>query len=309
MKAICIGHASYDITLPIESFPEENIKYRIENHVECGGGPASNAAYLLAKWGAPTSFVGAVGKDYYGDRIIEEFKQIGVDTTYLEQREDYRTSSSYIIANRSNGSRTIITSKDAKKVNLVQSEILLEGDVILVDGEEMDASIKVINEKKEALSILDAGTLKESTLLLGRMVRVLACSKDFAESFTKTKIDHYEIDFLATIHKELEEYFGNTVIITLESMGAFVKSDTYKIIPSIKVKAVDSTGAGDIFHGALAYFLGNHYQLEEAVRLANITGALSVLKVGGRYSIPTLEEVLEKSKERNEITTGNDEVI
>ena len=304
MKSICIGHASYDITLPVDSYPEENIKHRISEHIECGGGPASNAAYLLAKWGCPTSFVGAVGKDYYGRMIVEEFQKVGVDTTYLEQREDYRTSSSYIIANKSNGSRTIITSKDSTKTNLVQSEILLDGDVVLIDGEEMDASLKVLNEKKEALTILDAGTLKESTLLLGRMVKVLACSKDFAESFTKVKIDSYDIAFLTEIHKKLEEYFGNTVIITLESKGSFIKSDTYKIIPSISVKALDSTGAGDIFHGALAYFLGNHYELEEAVRLANITGAISVTRVGGRFSIPTLDEVLNKAKEKTE-----DEII
>ncbi len=304
MKAICVGHASYDITLPVEAFPEENIKYRIESHVECGGGPASNAAYLLAKWGVDTSFVGAVGKDYYGGAIAEELKQIGVNTDYLEQREDYKTSSSYIIANKSNGSRTIVTSKDPSKKNLVQSEILLTGEIILVDGEEMDASVKVLNANKEALSILDAGSLKESTLLLGRMVKILACSKDFAESFTKKKIDSYDIDFLASIHKELEDYFGNTVIITLESKGAFIKSDTYKLIPSIKVVALDSTGAGDIFHGALAYFLGTNRPLEEAVRLSNITGAISVERIGGRYSIPTLEEVKTRSEEKKQ-----DEII
>ena len=197
MKAICVGHASYDITLPVEAFPEENIKYRIESHVECGGGPASNAAYLLAKWGVDTSFVGAVGKDYYGGAIVEELKQIGVNTDYLEQREDYKTSSSYIIANKSNGSRTIVTSKDPSKKNLVQSEILLTGEIILVDGEEMDASVKVLNANKEALTILDAGSLKESTLLLGRMVKILACSKDFAEKVTGLSFDlmSHEISF------------------------------------------------------------------------------------------------------------------
>lgn len=300
MKAICVGHVSYDITLPVDGYPKENIKYRINEHIECGGGPASNAAYLLAKWGMDTSFVGTVGKDYYGDCIVEEFKKIGVDITYLDRREDYRTSSSYIIANKKTGTRTIITSKDAKKTNLVQNEIILEGDLVLVDGEEVDAAVKVLDSKKEAFSILDAGTLKDSTLKLGKMVQVIACSKDFAESFTKTKIDHYEIDFLASIHKQIEDYFKNTVIITLEAKGSFIKSDTYKIIPSIPVTPLDSTGAGDIFHGALAYFLGKNYELEKAVRLANITGAISTERIGGRFSIPTLEEV-EIKEASNEI--------
>ncbi len=300
MKAICVGHVSYDITLPVDKYPIENVKYRINEHIECGGGPASNAAYLLAKWGMDTSFVGAVGADYYGDCIISEFRKIGVNIEYLQQLDDYKTSSSYIVANKSSGTRTIITAKDANKTNVIQGEIDLDGDVILVDGEERDAAERLLKAKKDAISILDAGTLKDSTLALGKMVKYLACSKDFAEAFTKTKIDHYDVKFLSGIHRQLESYFGNQVIITLEAKGAFIKSNTYKFIPSIKVKPVDSTGAGDIFHGALAYFLGNHYELEKAVRLANISGAISVERIGGRFSIPTLEEVLRTSKE-NEI--------
>ena len=72
----------------------------------------------------------------------------------------------------------------------------------------------------------------------------------------------------------------------------------YKIIPSIKVKAVDATGAGDIFHGAFAYFISNGYNLEDAIRLSSITGAISVTRIGSRNSIPTLKEVLEYDKSK-----------
>ena len=68
--------------------------------------------------------------------------------------------------------------------------------------------------------------------------------------------------------------------------------DQYTIIPSIKVKALDSTGAGDIFHGAFTYFIGNGYSLKDAIHYASITGGISVTRIGSRYSIPELEEVL-----------------
>ena len=71
----------------------------------------------------------------------------------------------------------------------------------------------------------------------------------------------------------------------------------YKLIPSIKVKAVDTTGAGDIFHGAFTYFISHGYNLEDTCRLANITGALSTLRIGGRNSVPLLKAVLERSEE------------
>ena len=66
------------------------------------------------------------------------------------------------------------------------------------------------------------------------------------------------------------------------------------MVPSIKVKALDSTGAGDIFHAAFLYSLTQNYDLEKALRFSNITGALSCLKIGSRLSIPDLED-MEKS--------------
>ena len=76
-------------------------------------------------------------------------------------------------------------------------------------------------------------------------------------------------------------------------MSFTVINDEYRIIPSIKVQAKDSTGAGDIFHGAFTYFIGMKYSLEEAIRNASITGAISVTRIGSRNSIPYLSEVLE----------------
>ena len=74
MKALCVGHATYDITLPTNKFPVENKKMRIKKQVACGGGPACNASYLLAKWGIDTTFAGIVGDDYYGNNIISELE-------------------------------------------------------------------------------------------------------------------------------------------------------------------------------------------------------------------------------------------
>ena len=66
MKAICIGHSTYDTTLLLDKFPIENTKNRVEKHIECGGGPASNAGYLLAKWKIDTTIASIIGDDYYG---------------------------------------------------------------------------------------------------------------------------------------------------------------------------------------------------------------------------------------------------
>lgn len=293
MKAICVGHSTYDITFPVNGYPEENLKYRIDNSVECGGGPASNGAYLLSKWGITTSIVSAVGNDYYGEKIKEEFENIGADTTYLELRDDIDTSASFILANLENGNRTIFTSK-RKHIRKLDCDVNIKGDIILIDGEHPETAEEVLNNNKDAISVLDAGRVNDDTKKLGRMVNYVVCSHDFAEEFTGIKIDYNNMETLKIIYNKLKEYYDTNIVITLERKGSFTIIDNeYKIIPSINVKAIDSTGAGDIFHGAFIYFLSQGYDLKDVIRYASITGALSTTRIGSRLSIPTLKEVLD----------------
>lgn len=293
MKVVCVGHSTFDTTLPMDFYPTENIKYRVKKHIECGGGPASNGAYLLAKWGMDTTMLSVVGKDHYGDRIIEEFNAIGASTEYIEQMEGHGTSSSYIIANKNNGSRTIITVKD-EPVRKLSHNIDLAADLILIDGEHPETAEEILVKNPNAISVIDAGRLNDDTRKLGKLATYLVCSKDFAEEFTNSKLDINNINSLINAYLQLKEYFNNTVIITLEANGSFTVIDgEYKIIPSVKVTSVDSTGAGDIFHGAFTYFIGNGYSLEDTIHYASITGAISVTRFGSRNSIPDLKEVLE----------------
>ena len=80
MKVLVIGHSSYDISCPVDQYPVENTKYRLDGCVMCGGGPAANAAFLLGKWGVETYYAGVVGSDDFGTKIKKEFETIGVKT-------------------------------------------------------------------------------------------------------------------------------------------------------------------------------------------------------------------------------------
>ena len=292
MRVVCVGHSTYDTTLPMDFYPTENLKYRIQNHIECGGGPAANAAYLLAKWGMNTTLMSAVGDDYYGEQIIKEFKEIGGVTDYIEVHSGYMTPSSYIIANRSNGSRTIITSKK-DPIRKLNHDGNLQADLILVDGEHPETAEAVLRANPNAISVIDAGRLTDDTKRLGKLVTYVVCSKTFAEEFACRKIDVNDRESLIYCYEKLKEYFQNNILITLEDKGSFTKLDDYEILPTEKVQAVDSTGAGDIFHGAFTYFIGNGYSLRDAVHYASITSAISVTRVGARMSIPVLSEVLD----------------
>ena len=298
-KILCLGHASYDITIPMDKYPTENTKYRVLNRIECGGGPASNAAYLLGKWGMNTYFSGVLGNDIYGKRIKKEFENVGVDTRYIELSKKYKTTKSFIIVNKKNASRTIFAYRD-KSMKMENTNIRIKPDYALFDGEDFEIATKVIRNNPGCITILDAGRAKYSTIKLGKMVNYLVASKNFAEDFTGVKINYKDYNSLVKVYNLLEKDFTANIVITLESHGCLYKIDgKVKIMPGYKVKAIDTTGAGDIFHGAFVYALVKGYSYEDILRIANITGALSTTKIGGRYSIPDINEVLsiyEKSK-------------
>ena len=299
MKILCLGHLTYDTTLPVDFYPEENEKYHIGKKIACGGGPAPNAGYLLGKWNEDVTVAGVLGNDYEGNKILEEYENIGISTKYIEKVDNIETDTSYVIANTSSGSRTILTTNTNRKTHPYSLEITDNFDCLVFDGEEYETAIKVIENNPNAISILDAGNLREGSKALAPLVTYLVCSHDYAEEFTNMTMDYNDINSIIKIYEEMRKTYKNHLIITLESFGCFTEiNGEYKIIPSIKVNPVDSAGAGDIFHGALTYFIIHNYPIEEALRLSNITGALSVKKIGSRYSISDLEEVINYREEK-----------
>lgn len=291
MKILCIGHATYDITLTTKEYPEENIKLYVDGRVECGGGPASNAAYLLGKWGMDTTFVGLIGNDLYGKKIKEEFEAVNVDTKYLKMDNSKETTTSMIIANTTKGTRTILTYKN-NNIKMEDIDLDFEPDVILVDNQEPELSKMMLKRYPKAISIMDAGRSSKEAEEISHLVNYVACCHEFAEFVTGLEMDYNNPKTLLEVYTKMDQLYDSEVIITLESHGCLFKKDNKVILlPSIKVTAVDSTGAGDIFHGALTYGLANNYPLEEALKIGNIAGALSVEKVGSRNSIPSKEEM------------------
>ena len=294
MKILCIGQSAYDITLPVTDYPKENKKIKIGNSkIECGGGACNNAAYLLGLWKSDVYLASSIGKDIYGERIKKELARVNINTDFFEEHDNIETTTSYIIANTSKGTRTIITNKDPLMKFTDLNKITIKPDVILVDGNDYELALKTIQENKDSITIIDAGSVKEGTIDLCKNVKYVLCSNDFAREYSKIDFSYDDIESLIKVHEKLENDFQNTVVITLEAKGCFTKiNNQYVIIPSIEVASVDSTGAGDIFHGAFTYFIANNYSFYDSLRLANIAGALSVRKIGSKPSMPTLEEVL-----------------
>lgn len=292
MKVLCIGHSTYDYYLPVDTFPEENKKYKVEDTIECGGGPASNAAYLLGKWGVDVYYHGVLGNDLYAKKIMKEFKDANVNTKYVEKTEEASTTVSFILVNKNNGLRTVFNYGE-KPIDIQNFNYDFTPDIILSDGYNYEASLRAYKNYNTSLKVLDAGVFNEQVDDLCKMVNYIICSKEFAEGKTGLLVNYDDSKSLARMYEMLENAYESKVILTLEEKGCLYRDDSgvIKIMTGLKVNAKDTTAAGDMFHGAFVYALSKKLALETCLRIANIAAGLSVRNIGARYSVPSLDEV------------------
>ncbi len=303
MNVLSVGKIAYDITIPVDNYPVENSKILLRDRMEYSGGSACNVAFLLNKWNCETYFSGVIGYDDYGNFIKKELENNNIHTNYLETNYEKRTTMNIILVNRSNFSRTIVAVEP--EVNHLRKNDFQESyDLIYSDGYEYTATTNVINRNPNAISLLGGsinnGSDEKEIMAIAKNIKYVTFSIDFAERQTKMKADFNNPQTLLNIYKELKSKLPNTnIIITLKNMGAMYQyNDEVKVMPTISVQEVDRTGAGDIFDGALAYSLWKRYDIEKAIRIANIAAGLSTTKYGVKNSMPLLSEVINYYEQR-----------
>jgi len=275
----------------VDSFPAENSKTETELLIESGGGPAANAAWLLARWGVPTALAALVGDDEYGEKVIAELRGAGVDCRLMRQHPNHLTPVSFIVANRSVASRTIINRKQPQahlRLELGAFELIMP-KLVLCDGHELEASVAALDAFPSAITVLDAGSLRAGTQALAKRVRYLVCSERFAVQVTGC--GDLSSGWKSAL-PELRHSNEQTVVVTLGERGLFyLDGHEFGHVPALAGPACDTTAAGDIFHGAFAFALLQAMPLRDALELATVAAGLSVRKFGGRPSAPDLMTV------------------
>ncbi len=295
VELLSIGLASYDISLFVDEFPRENSKHEIYEMIEQGGGPAANAAYLLSLWGVRCAFAGLVGSDLHGQRILDEFDRAGTDLGLTEIRTLHTTAVSVILVNSKNGSRTIVNRKAAAGTLQLSTAGLQEISprMLLFDGHELEASLSALDAFPNAISMLDAGSLRPGTEALAGKVSFLVAAERFAlqvSGLPDLASEAAQSECLYSLRKKA--CAGAVIVVTLGSRGLiYEKAGALRHASACAVRAIDTTGAGDIFHGAFAYCVLHGLSLEATLKFATVAAGLSVQKRGGRQSIPPLPAV------------------
>jgi sulfofructose kinase len=303
MAILCMGLACFDQFFFLNEWPQENTKNFCHEFIESGGGPAANAAWLLGLWGEDVYYVGHLNNDLYGQKIIEEFADAGVDTSYVVFSDEMITPLASIMVNRLSGTRTIVTRKmqslpsltyeqkvrlDELAKNLIESS---EPVTILIDGHEPEISEYLIEKLPLARVVMDGGSLRKSNLKLAQWTDFFVVSEHFARDFMGYRAITTENEIKNALI-ELNKICRGEALITLGEKGcALLKNGTLQVVPSWQCNAIDTTGAGDVFHGAFTY--GAHYSwhIDNIISHASLTAAISIEKKGVRESMPDLAVV------------------
>jgi ribokinase len=296
-RILVIGSSNTDMVIKTEKMPAPGETILGGTFLMNPGGKGANQAVAAARLGGKVTFIAKRGNDLFGNQAVGLFMREGIDIRYFVKDQELPSGVALITVDASGensivvapGSNSNLQSEDIpeKVFNPGKFSILLlqlEIPVATVEHSARSASekgIKVILNPAPAQALSD--DLLASTWLI-------TPNENEAEILTGIHIN--DISTADDAAKSLQNKGVKNVIITLGPTGAYVRSDKFTgMVPGIKVEAVDTTAAGDVFNGAVAVALAEGLELKEAAIFANKAAAISVTRLGAQASAPYRNEL------------------
>ena len=285
----CVGHCAIDHVFQVERFPERATKTPAHRYQTVGGGMAANAAVACARLGARVRFVGAVGPDDAGRMVRDQLGAEGIDLTHLQVVPGTHTSASAIIVDKQ-GERHIFNHRgDAMAHARVPDDAVFAGcDAVLVDPRWPAGARAALlwARAHDRLSVFDADVAPRQDLLaLVPLARWVVFSEPGLAVWSGPVAQ--EEALMRAI------YLGATcAAVTLGPNGVMLVSDArLRRVSPVPVQAVDTTGAGDVFHGALTLALARGVSASDACAYASAAAALKCTHPDGIRGAPTSVEL------------------
>lgn len=296
-QIVGIGRCTLDIIFRLPEYPtwEKGVVY--DEYSIDGGGQVGTGLVAASKLGATTGYIGTAGSDYAGDLKVESLREWGVDTSHVIRRMGPDGQVILVTVQSGTGERVFNHSDrlDAEPITLdeLDYDYITSADYLLLDGSHPEAALETAKWMREAGKqvMLDgsktAESIKESTRRLIPFVDVLVCGDGFGEKLAGVG-DAFEagervLDMGPRIFVETLGERGSVTVTLKKNFET----------PSFEIEVKDTTGAGDVFHGAYLYGLINGWNPERIALFSTAVSALKCTRMGGRRSSPTLGEVLE----------------
>ncbi|MBD3348796.1 MAG: ribokinase [Candidatus Eisenbacteria bacterium] len=285
------GLNAVDHLCVVDEFPERDTKPRVREFARSPGGQAASAMVLCARLGLGTKYVGKVGGDEIGRFSLESLMSEGVDVSDVGVIDGASNQLAMIIVDRSTGERTILWHRPeeiATRPEEITAEKIACGRALLVDGHDAKAAARAARLAGEAgvPVVMDAESVKEGTADVVANTDVLIAARRFPERFTGR-------DSLDEAFAAIRSLGPRVVCATLGRLGAVLMNDLGWVYSSrsYDVEVVDTTGAGDVFHGAFVYGMLADWPIPRILDFANAAAALNCTELGARGGARSMDDI------------------
>lgn len=292
MRIICVGHTAFDRVFMVERIVPPPAKIAARDYFELGGGMAANAAVAIAHLGASAEFWGPAGDDAVADAMAEDLLRHGVDASHMHRVPGGTSSHSAILVDGAGerlivGMRSAVLADDGRWMPL---HALKNAAALLADVRWPRGSLLALEAARAAgvRTILDgdAGERDHLRALVRQVDYAVFSAPGFAAFTSASSLPGLQ-DALAL--------GARAALVTRGEHGCeWITADAphqLRHTPAFKVNAVDTTGAGDAFHGAFTVRIAENASVENAISFASAAAALKVGRQGAR-SMPSREEVM-----------------
>ena len=290
------GFNSVDQLCIVPEFPNPDSKTEILQYAKLAGGQTATALVFLARMGLRVKYIGKIGGDQNGQISLQSLKGEDLDISNVMVEEKCINHHAIIIIDQNLGERTILCQSDPNMMfaeDELKREDICAGRILHIDGYDPCSALRasIWCQEQGIYVSADLDRVVPGCEEIIKHVDFLITSKDFPSELTGNR------DLTQSI-SELGNCFGGFLAVTLGKQGAIAWIEgRCEYFPALEIKAVDTTGAGDIFHGAFLYGILQNWPLNSIMAFANAAAGLSCKYLGARTGIRPLSEIMEYAQQ------------
>ena len=283
----CLGITVLDQVFRVPTLPTHGGKFVAHSYFEVGGGPAATAAVAISKLGAKSEFIGRVGYDGVAETMTKELNRHGVGTQHIARIPEAKSSFSAVLVD-DEGERMIINYQDGTLSSSPDWLESIDFSTLLCDVRWREGALYALQQarKHNIPSVLDADMTPEDISELVELADHVVFSQPGLMKLSG------ESDPTKGLLKASQITSG-VVYVTLGRDGCmWLENGKIRHASAFAIDVVDTTGAGDVFHGAFALAVAEHQATEDAIRFASAVAALKCTQLGGRDGIPDRQQLI-----------------
>jgi sulfofructose kinase len=285
-----VGLNATDTLILLPKFPAYAGKVPFEEEMLSPGGQVASAMVTCARLGLRVKYIGTVGDDHRGQVQMESLRETGINLDDVEVRSGCSNQTAYILIDRSTGERTVLWSRPSCLRLLpetITTEKIAGARLLHIDGHDTPAVARAAEiARQHGIPVtVDVDTIYHGFDKVLPNVDYLVASSEFPVQWTNERDPFRALELIQ------EEYHIRVAAMTLGAHGALARyQGQFFYSPAFVVNTVDTTGAGDVFHGAFCYSVLQNMSLCDALEFSNAMAALNCTRIGARGGIAGLEE-------------------